>query len=161
MPVPQHRHRQEAPPADRLDEVRREFWIALGVRDVHDGPIEDGARGRHRASEAHGKGPLKGLGRAAGIPLRGQVEHFALEARHDRVLSVAQPAGAAHDRVEHGLDVGGRAADHAQDLPRRRLLLERLRQLAVARLQLPEQPHVLDGDDRLVGEGLEQRHLTF
>ena len=37
----------------------------------------------------------------------------------------------------------------------RRLLLEGLRQVAVARLQLLEQAHVLDGDDRLVGEGLE------
>ena len=33
------------------------------------------------------------------------------------------------------------------------------RQLAVARLQLGEQPHVLDGDDGLVGEGLEQLDL--
>ena len=41
----------------------------------------------------------------------------------------------------------------------RRLLLQRLREVAVARLQLLEQPHVLDGDDRLVGEGLEQRDL--
>ena len=33
------------------------------------------------------------------------------------------------------------------------------RQVAVARLQLLEQPHVLDGDDGLVGEGLEQLDL--
>ena len=32
-------------------------------------------------------------------------------------------------------------------------------ELAVARLQLGEQAHVLDGDDRLVGEGLEERDL--
>ena len=32
-------------------------------------------------------------------------------------------------------------------------------QLAVARLELLEQPHVLDRDDRLVGEGLEERDL--
>ena len=32
-------------------------------------------------------------------------------------------------------------------------------QLAVARLQLGEQAHVLDGDHGLVGEGLQQRDL--
>ena len=45
-----------------------------------------------------------------------------------------------------------RAADHAQDLGRGRLLLERF-------LRLVEQPSVLDRDHRLVGEGLEQREL--
>ena len=34
-----------------------------------------------------------------------------------------------------------------------------IRQLAVPCLELREQPHVLDRDDRLVGEGLEQLHL--
>ena len=41
----------------------------------------------------------------------------------------------------------------------RRLLLQRFGQLAVAGLQLLEQPHVLDRDHRLVGEGLEQGDL--
>src|SRR5262249_38103344 len=34
-------------------------------------------------------------------------------------------------------------------------------QLAVARLELAEQPHVLDGDDGLIGEGLQQVDLVF
>jgi hypothetical protein len=54
--------------------------------------------------------------------------------------------------VEHRLDVGLRAANDPQDLARRRLLLERL-------LRLIEQSRVLDGDDSLVGEGLQQRDL--
>ena len=60
---------------------------------------------------------------------------------------------------KHRLQVGRRAADDAQDLAGRRLLLQRLGQLAVALLQLLEQPRVLDGDDGLVGEGLQQRDL--
>ena len=56
------------------------------------------------------------------------------------------------DRVEHRLRVGDRAADDAQDLGRRRLLLERL-------LGFVEQARVLDRDHRLVGEGLQQRDL--
>ena len=62
-------------------------------------------------------------------------------------------ARALGDRVEHRLHVGRRAADDAQDLGRRGLLLERL-------LGLVEQAHVLDRDHRLVGEGLQQRDLA-
>src|SRR5215471_1723032 len=65
-----------------------------------------------------------------------------------------------HD-VHHGLEVGRGAGDDPQDLRRRGLLLEGLGQLAVPRLELREQAHVLDGDDRLVGEGSQQRYLSL
>ena len=58
------------------------------------------------------------------------------------------------DGVEHRLQVGRRGRDDPQDLGRRGLLLQRLAQLAVAPLQLLEQPGVLDGDDGLVRERL-------
>ena len=48
-----------------------------------------------------------------------------------------------------------------QDFTRRRLLLQRLGQFAIAVLQFLEQPHVLDGDDRLVGEGFEQARSAY
>ena len=73
--------------------------------------------------------------------------------------AVAEPSGALCNAVQHGLDIGGRAADDAEDLGRGRLLLERFGQFAVARLQLVEHPHVLDRDRRLVGEGLDQFDL--
>ena len=60
---------------------------------------------------------------------------------------------------EDGLEVECRAADDLQHLGGRGLLLQRLGHLAIAGLQLLEQPHVLDGDDGLVGEGLEQLDL--
>ena len=63
-----------------------------------------------------------------------------------------------HD-VHHRLDVGRRAGDDPQDLGRGRLLLQRLGHLAVPRLELREQPHVLDRDHRLVGERLQQLDL--
>src|SRR4030095_15491056 len=47
------------------------------------------------------------------------------------------------------------------DLARGRLLVERRRQLAIARLELLEQPDVLDRDHGLVGEGLQQRNLLL
>ena len=46
-----------------------------------------------------------------------------------------------------------------QHLGGRRLLLQRLGELAGARLHLVEQPHILDGDHRLVGERGDQFDL--
>src|SRR5207247_4099539 len=39
------------------------------------------------------------------------------------------------------------------------LLLERLAQRSIARLEFGKETHILDGDDGLVGEGLEQSNL--
>ncbi len=57
------------------------------------------------------------------------------------------------------MHVGAGAADDAENLARRRLLLERLRERGVAGLQLLEQTDVLDRDDGLVREDLDQRNL--
>ena len=48
-----------------------------------------------------------------------------------------------------------------ENLARRRLLLQRLGEVAVARLKLLEQPDVLDGYDGLIGEGLEEGDLSL
>ena len=75
----------------------------------------------------------------------------------DRAAGIPdQLTGARDDRVEHRLDVECRT-EGLTDLAQRGQLPDRPRQLACPRLQLLEQPHVLDGDDGLVGEGLEQR----
>ena len=66
----------------------------------------------------------------------------------------AQARDVVQNRAVDRCNVGGRAADDAQDLRRRGLLLERL-------LGLVEQPYVLDRDHRLVGEGLEQIRLVL
>jgi hypothetical protein len=56
------------------------------------------------------------------------MDQFAVKLIEAAEESVAQLDGAFHDRVKHRLQVRGRAADDAQDLARRRLLLERLAQ---------------------------------
>ena len=56
------------------------------------------------------------------------------------------------DGIEHGLQFGRRAAYDREDITCRRLLFQRLSQLAVADLQFIKQAHVLDRDHRLVGE---------
>ena len=48
-----------------------------------------------------------------------------------------------------------------EDLTRRRLLLQRLGEVVVARLELVEEADVLDGNDGLVGEGLEEGDLPL
>ena len=53
----------------------------------------------------------------------------------------------------------GELRDDLQHLRGRGLLLQRLGKLARARLHLVEQPHILDRDHRLVGEGRDQLDL--
>ena len=62
------------------------------------------------------------------------------------------------DRLEHDLQIE-RRADRPADLPQRLQLLDGSRQLAGPGLQLLEEPDVLDGDHRLVGEGFDQFDL--
>ena len=77
------------------------------------------------------------------------------------VLSLTKPGRVFDERVENGLKIKGRAADDFQNFAGRRLLVQRLGKIAVAFLQFFEQPHVLDGDDGLIGEGFKQRHLPL
>jgi hypothetical protein len=76
----------------------------------------------------------------------------ALHQVNHPVRRPADPSGILRDGPQHRPEVRRRARDHAQDLGCRRLLLQGL-------LRFIEQPHVLDGDDGLVGEGLEERDL--
>ena len=80
----------------------------------------------------------------------------ALAESQHHVIDPANPRRALDDGIEHRLHVRRRAADDAEHLGRRRLMLQRLAQFRVALLQFLEQPHVLDGDHRLGGEGFEQ-----
>ena len=66
---------------------------------------------------------------------------------HDRGAAFAQPLGALGDRVEHRLNVRRAARNDAENVGHRGLLLERF-------LGFVEEPHVLDRDYGLVGEGL-------
>ena len=81
-----------------------------------------------------------------------------MESQH-HVINPTNPRGALDDGVEHRLHVRRRAADDAEHLGRCRLMLQGLAQFCVALLQFLEQPHVLDRDDRLIGEGFEQSDL--
>jgi hypothetical protein len=64
------------------------------------------------------------------------------------------------DSIEHGLQVE-RRVDRLGHLAERTQLPDRAREIGRARLHFVEQPHVLDRDHRLVGEGTDQLDLLF
>ena len=81
------------------------------------------------------------------------VHHVPLIAKASAcVVCITEPRSVFRNHIQHRLNIRRRAGDDAQDLTRRRLLLQRL-------FELIEKPHVLDGNDRLVGEGLQQLDL--
>ena len=75
------------------------------------------------------------------------------------VINPTNPRSALDDGVEDRLHVGRRAADDAEHLGCCRLMLQRLAQFRVALPEFLEQPHVLDRDHGLIGEGFEKRDL--
>ena len=83
----------------------------------------------------------------------------SLAESQQHVINSTNPGGALDDGVEDRLHVGGRAADDAEHLGRCCLMLQGLAQFCVALLEFLEQPHVLDGDHGLIGEGLEELDL--
>src|SRR5690242_10004168 len=77
---------------------------------------------------------------------------LSVKANDEAVDRLTELCGTRGDRVERRLDVRRRVADDLEDVCRRRLALERL-------LGFVEEAHILDRNDRLVGEGLEQLDL--
>ena len=161
--VKEHRHHELAPvPAVPRDRARRlgNPGIRLRVLDVDGGALANGAGVQSIRVDQHRKlGPQTLPAALVSGRERDEVDLIPGDARHHRRMAAQEPLDALHDRVEDGSHVGLRLADHPQDVRGRGLLLERRRQIAVALLQLLEQPGVLDGDDALIGEGLEQREL--
>src|SRR5439155_14007283 len=135
---------------------------ALSIGDRNHATLENRPGGDAEATGRCGiRGPnsLKTLQR--GTIVAGQRDHLAIEPEHETEKAITQPRRTRRDGVEHGLHVGWRARDDAQDFAGRRLLLQRHGEVAIARLELLEEAHVLDGDDGLVGEGLEEVDLAL
>jgi len=97
----------------------------------------------------------EGVGSDVGARASRELDLIARDPSQHARIRPQQADGAGQDGVEHRLDIRLRAADDAQDVAGGGLRVQRRRQLAVTRLQLGEQPRVLDRDHRLVGEGLE------
>src|SRR5262249_4593672 len=74
-------------------------------------------------------------------------------------LGLADAHGVCQHSLEHRFQLTGRTADDAEDLGGRGLLLQRLGEFARALLFGLEQSDIFDGNDGLVGEGLDERNL--
>ena len=126
-----------------------------GVGDLNDPALARRQQGGVEVGNAHGPPCLQRFiclgvdGRE-----RGQMEPVTFTSKHRGRQATQQTIGVLGNRLEGGPRVGGRARDHPQDFRGGRLLLQRL-------LQLGEQPHVLDGDHRLGGKGLQQFDLLW
>ena len=83
-------------------------------------------------------------------------QSVSLAESQQHVIDPTNPRGALDNGVEYRLHVRGRAADDAEHLGGRRLMLQRLAQFRVALLEFLEQAHVLDGDHGLIGEGFQE-----
>ncbi len=157
-----HQKRSHALELDNRSTQRVAFGegrVREHIVDVHRAELlEDPGQGRVRPGP-DGSAPVVLDERRLGAPEGGGVVGLAVEEEQSAALRLAQPRGVVEDRVEHGLDVGRRARDDAQDLGGGRLLLQRLGQLAVSSLQLLEQPHALDGDHGLIGEARHELDL--
>src|SRR6516225_7731667 len=76
-----------------------------------------------------------------------------------RTNRLAKSSGRFDQRIEYGLQIEGRAADHLEHVSGGGLLFQRFAQFLGARFYLIEQPHVLDRDRGLVGKGFDQLDL--
>ena len=119
------------------------------VMDVNRLPVENGSADRNpRVDRSRSdSGRLESIHRCATSR-----SIIAVNAPNHRIVRIAQPRRILGDHIQHRLNIRRRAGDDAQDLTRRSLLLQRF-------LEFLEQPHVLDGDHRLVGEGFEELDL--
>src|SRR5262245_53466704 len=93
-------------------------------------------------------------------PKMGSLNHNVLLPESQKhIINPTNPCGALDNGIKHRLHVRGRTADDAQHLRCRRLMLQGFAQFCVALLDLLEQPHILNGDYGLVGEGFEEGDL--
>jgi hypothetical protein len=135
--------------------------LALGGRDLvadalaDDLPLELGKRQQHVEGEpAHAGGGIEGLGD------RDEREPMLVEQLH-QLGKIRRRAGKAIDLVDHD-DVDFAAPDIVDEHVRGcGLLLQRLGEVAGARLHLVEQPHVLDRDHGLIGKRLQELFLNL
>jgi hypothetical protein len=154
---PSHDHRREhlrvGAGADELGDVAdsgRHVGVGEDVLVVQDAAAED----RFLQVGRLGRGEQRREPFSRRPAVRREMHELIVAEEEDALLRAREQVRAPlEDLLEHGCAVGDRAADHAQHLRGRGLLLERF-------LGLVEEARVLDRDHGLVGEGLEQGDLA-
>src|SRR5262249_46025592 len=134
------------------------FRIGLNIVDMNRSSLEQSPANDRASTWLYGDGlqilfvfqPL--LGFSCHSVARDKTVAALLGPPNVRHFCVAQPRRRLDQRVEHGLQVKGGAADDLEHVGGGGLLLERFAQLV-------EQARILDGDDGLAGEALYQLDL--
>src|SRR5262245_48453651 len=117
-------------------------------------PFDDSARTSESTHKRHRElSDWTGEGKLAIV--RDQPRTIANHTKHSRVICLAQSRRGLDQRIEYPLQIEGRPADNLQDFGGSRLLFQGFCQLPFARLLVRERSRVRDGNDGLVGEGLE------
>src|SRR5262249_4439116 len=130
------------------------FGISQNVGDMNDFAVKQDAPG-YRPTVDSGRVMFYEFGVFTRDSVaRFEVVSFTLRSTYDYRVRLAQPGGPLDKRVEHCLEIEGRAADHVEHVGGGGLLLQRFAQLV-------EQPRVLDGDDGLVGEGCQKSDVIL
>src|SRR5262249_11963948 len=145
---------------------RQEGTCAANGAQCREINLRTGVRNVQRAALAH---PTKSWfintdlfavsGHRYRTEMRPRNEIVALTKSQPQVIDSANPGGTLDDGIEYGLHIRRRAADDAKHLGRCRLMLQRFAQFCIALLDFLEQAHILDGDDRLIGESFEKYDL--
>src|SRR5262249_39468450 len=151
--LPQERHAQRSSSLSEAGRFRYGvFWVGGYVLDVDDPAFEGNAAGdsptawrnRHILEECLVLGRESKVGR--------QPIDLPFAAENQGHFGVAEMRGRFDQRIEHRLQIEGRAADNLEHVGGGGLLLQRFAQLV-------EKAGVLDGDDGLGGEALNQFDL--
>ena len=155
----QHRHCNDGAEVAKCRTSERVFRIGAHIRDVNHRALQQCAPGRGPAGERnrmllHESHEFAGVLVAGGKP-----QQIAVGPHNGAHIRLAKPGRRLDQRVKYRLQVEGRAADHLEHVGSGSLLLQRFAQIVGAPAQLIQQPRVLDGDDRLVGERRHQVDL--
>src|SRR5262245_25134778 len=86
---------------------------------------------------------------------------LAVKPQDEAGIGAAKSSSVFDERLKHRLKIEGGSADHLKDLACRSLLFQGFSEIAVTFLQFLEQPHILDSDYGLVGEGRDQLNLLI
>jgi len=128
--VQQHGHDKQVPKSQSLTNppgLGRDSWSYKDVGDVKRFARSDDLGRRKGVTERGGKDALHyGSSFVAEVVVSGELHQASIKAEESTVHCATEPHCTSHDAIEHGLDVGRRAADDAQNLARRGLLLASL-----------------------------------
>ena len=159
-PVTQQRHAEHGSGATELGHGQSELRIGHDVGDMNDPRLKHGTSGHGPAVHCHQ--PIaeeRVVFRSSGVIVGGNSVAIALAEGDSTPIRIAEPCGSFQQRLQHRLQIEGRAADDLQHVADCGLIFQRFLQIPGALPQFAKQPRVLHRDHRLRGEILHQRDL--